>query len=214
MAKGAAQSALPTRPINRRLARGISRDQRQGERVQGLLRISGAIDRFTAFVGRWVSWLILASVLVSSVNAVIRKAFSMSSNAWLELQWYLFGAAFFLAAAYTLQRNEHIRIDIVSSLLPQRVRDWIDVFGHLVILLPFTGFMTWQLWFYFVAALRSGEMSASYGGLIIWPARLIILAGFAMLFVQGISEIIKRIAVIRGEIPDPHALTPHEIPVE
>ena len=183
--------------------------------MQSLLALSRAIDRLTALIGRSVYWCILLAVLVSAGNAISRKAFSLSSNAWLELQWYLFGAAFLLAAAYTFQRNEHIRIDIVSSALPTRLRNWIDVFGHIVMLLPFAGFMIWRCFWYFLSAFRSGEVSASYGGLIIWPARLLILLGFALLLIQTISELIKRIAVIYGFIPDPHVLQPaHQVPVE
>jgi TRAP-type mannitol/chloroaromatic compound transport system permease small subunit len=147
--------------------------------MQRLLRASRMIDRFSVFVGRSVYWLILLAVLVSALNAISRKLFSLSSNAWLELQWYLFGAAYLLAAAYTLQRNEHIRIDIVSTLLPQPVRNWIDIAGHLLMLIPFTAFMTYQCWWYFLTAFRSGEISGSFGGLVIWPARLMILLGFA-----------------------------------
>ncbi len=183
--------------------------------MQLLLAISRAIDRFSVFVGRSVYWLILAAILVSAVNATTRKLFSLSSNAWLELQWYLFGAAYLLAAAYTLQRNEHIRIDIVSGMLSARARNWIDMFGHVFMLIPFTAFMTYQCWWYFLTAWRSGEISGSFGGLIIWPARLMILLGFALLLVQAFSELIKRIAVIAGLIPDPHALEPaHQAPIE
>jgi TRAP-type mannitol/chloroaromatic compound transport system permease small subunit len=183
--------------------------------MQGLLGFSRGIDRVTVAIGRAVYWCILLAVLVSAGNAISRKLFSLSSNAWLELQWYLFGAAFLLAAAYTLQRNEHIRIDIVSAALPPGVRNWIDVFGHVFMLLPFTGFMIWRCYWYLLGAIHSGEVSASYGGLIIWPARLLILLGFILLFVQGLSELIKRVAVIRGLIPDPHALQPaHQVSAE
>ena len=170
-----------------------------------LLAISRVIDAITAFVGRWVYWLILAAVLVSAGNAIVRKLLDTSSNAWLELQWYLFAAVFMLAAAYTLQRNEHIRIDIISNMLSKRARDWIDVIGHVVFLLPFTGIMIRQLTPWVIAGVRSGEMSANAGGLILWPARLVILVGFVLLFLQGLSELIKRIAVMLQVIPDPHA---------
>ena len=176
-----------------------------------LLSVSRGIDAVTAFIGRWVYWLILAAVLVSAGNAVLRKLFSISSNAWLELQWYLFGAVFMLAAAYTLQRNEHIRIDIISNLLSKRRRDWIDVIGHLLFLLPLTVVMIRQLVPWVVAGIQSGEMSANAGGLVLWPARLVILLGFILLFFQGVSELFKRIAVMRGIIPDPYA---HSVPVE
>jgi TRAP-type mannitol/chloroaromatic compound transport system permease small subunit len=170
-----------------------------------LLALSRGIDAVSAFIGRHIIWLILAAVVVSSVNAVVRKAFDMSSNAWLELQWYLFGAVFMLAAAYTLQRNEHIRIDILSTRLSKRTRDLIDIAGHLFMLIPFTALMTYLCWPFFYGAWRSGEMSGSAGGLIIWPARAFILLGFILLFAQAISELIKRIAVLKGVIPDPYA---------
>lgn len=173
--------------------------------MRALIALSRGIDAVSAFIGRCVIWLILAAVLVSAVNAVVRKGFDMSSNAWLELQWYLFGAVFMLAAAYTLQRNEHIRIDILSSRLSKRTRDLIDIAGHSLMLLPFTALMIYLCWPFFFGAYRSGEMSGSAGGLIIWPARSFILLGFVLLFAQGISELIKRIAVIRELIPDPYA---------
>jgi TRAP-type mannitol/chloroaromatic compound transport system permease small subunit len=180
-----------------------------------LLSVSRGIDAVTAFVGRWIYWLILAAVLVSAGNAIIRKLFSISSNSWLELQWYLFGAVFMLAAAYTLQRNEHIRIDIISNMLPKRGRDWIDVVGHALFLLPLCVLMIRELTPWVVAGIRSGEMSANAGGLVLWPARLVILLGFVLLLLQGISELIKRIAVMRGLIEDPHAhRDTHHVPVE
>lgn len=170
-----------------------------------LLFVSRGIDAVTALVGRWVYWLILAAVLVSAGNAVSRKLFNISSNAWLELQWYLFTAVFMLAAAYTLQRNEHIRIDIISNLLSKRARNWIDVIGHCLFLLPMTIVMIYQLVPWVLGGIQSGEMSANAGGLVIWPARLVVLAGFVLLFFQGISELIKRIAVMSHLIPDPYA---------
>ncbi|MGE0210865.1 MAG: TRAP transporter small permease subunit [Parvibaculaceae bacterium] len=169
-----------------------------------LLAASRAVDAFSRFVGRWVYWLILLAVLVSAGNATTRKLFDLSSNAWLELQWYLFGAVFMLAAAWTLERNEHIRIDIVSGNLPKRARDWIDVFGHVFMLLPFAAILSYLCWFFFWNAYRSGEISGSAGGLALWPARLVMFVGFVMLLVQGLSELVKRVAVIMGRIPDPH----------
>jgi TRAP-type mannitol/chloroaromatic compound transport system permease small subunit len=170
-----------------------------------LLAMSRGIDAVTALAGRWIYWLILAAVLVSAGNAVVRKLLSISSNAWLELQWYLFAAVFMLAAAYTLQRNEHIRIDIVSNMLSKRSRDWIDVIGHVFFLLPLTVVMIRELLPWVVAGIRSGEMSANAGGLVLWPARLVVLLGFVLLLAQALSELIKRIAVMRRVIPDPHA---------
>jgi TRAP-type mannitol/chloroaromatic compound transport system permease small subunit len=192
----------------------LAADKKGRLSMGGLLALSRMIDAVTAFIGRHVIWLILAAILVSAINAIVRKAFDMSSNAWLELQWYLFGAVFMVAAAYTLQRNEHIRIDIVSGRLTQNVRNWIDIVGHALMLLPFTALMIYESIPFTLSAVRSGEMSGSAGGLIIWPARAFILAGFFLLFLQGISELIKRIAVMRGLIPDPHPHQGHHAPLE
>jgi TRAP-type mannitol/chloroaromatic compound transport system permease small subunit len=165
-----------------------------------LLALSRLIDRINEFVGRNVSWLVLAAVLISAGNATIRKMFDMSSNAWLEVQWYLFGAVFMLAAGYTLRKNEHVRIDVVAGNLSKRTRDWIDLFGHFLFLLPFCIMMTYLAWPFFWRSFSSGEMSSNAGGLIIWPAKLSILIGFVLLTAQAVSEIIKRIAVLRGII--------------
>lgn len=169
----------------------------------GLLALAGGIDRVNRFIGRAVGWAILAAVLVSAVNAVIRKAFSISSNAWLELQWYLYGAAFLGAAAYTLLENEHIRIDILYGRWSRRTQHWIDLVGHVLFLMPFVTLMLWLLWPWVLRSIRSGEISMNAGGLVLWPAKLLLLVGFALLFVQGLSEIIKKIAVMRGLIEDP-----------
>ncbi|MCE7026656.1 TRAP transporter small permease subunit [Jiella avicenniae] len=170
--------------------------------MSALMAVARGIDRVTALVGRGVSWLVLVVVLVSAGNAVIRKVFDISSNAWLELQWYLFGAIFMLAAAWTLQRNEHIRVDIVSNSLSKRTRDWIDFVGHIVILLPFAALMIWLLWPYVLHSFRINEYSPNAGGLIIWPAKAMLLAGFVLLFLQGLSELIKRGAVLFAGYPD------------
>lgn len=169
-----------------------------------LLALSRAIDAVTDWIGRTVIWLIFASILISAGNAVSRKVFSLSSNAWLEAQWYLFGAAFMLGAAYTLKENEHIRIDIVYGKWSRRTQHYIDLFGHLVFLLPFAGLMAWMLWPYMMAAIVSGQTSSNASGLIIWPARVILFAGFALLVVQTCSEIIKKISILMGLIEDPH----------
>ena len=169
----------------------------------GLLALSAVIDRVNEIIGKAVSWLILVAVLVSATNAVIRKTMNVSSNSWLELQWYLFGAAFLLAAAYTLKQNEHIRIDIVYGAFSRRVQHWIDLFGHLFFLMPFVVLMLYLFIPYVSMSIRSGEVSNNSGGLVIWPAKALLLAGFTLLFLQGISEIIKKIAVMRGAIPDP-----------
>ena len=171
--------------------------------MRPLLSLANLIDRTNEFIGKAVSWLILAAILVSAINAIIRKTLNMSSNAWLELQWYLFGAAFLLAAAYTLKQNEHIRIDILYGALSRRTQHWIDLLGHLFFLMPFTILMVWYFVPYLMVAIRSGEVSTNAGGLIIWPARALLLAGFVLLVFQGLSEIIKKIAIMRGVIPDP-----------
>ncbi|MGL4235542.1 TRAP transporter small permease subunit [Tabrizicola sp.] len=169
-----------------------------------LLNLSRGIDRVTEFVGKAVMWLILLSVLVSAGNAIILKMFSISSNAWLELRWYLFGAAFMLAAAYTLKQNEHVRVDVFYASRSRTTQHWIDLFGHVFFLLPFVVLMTWLLVPYFLQAYSSGEVSSNSSGLIIWPARAFLLAGFCLLVLQAISEIIKKIAVIAGLMEDPH----------
>ena len=171
--------------------------------MRGLLALSRLIDRINWVIGRQVSWLILVAVLVSAGNAVVRKAFDISSNAWLELQWYLFGTVFMLAAAYALQRNDHVRIDILANRLSKRTRDWIDLLGHTFFLLPFAGLIVWLCLPWFMRSFVSGEHSSNVGGLIIWPAKLMALLGFSLLFLQAISEIIKRLAVILDMIPDP-----------
>lgn len=172
--------------------------------MEGLLALSRGIDRLNEFIGKWVSWLILVSILVSAGNAIIRKLFDVSSNAWLELQWYLFGAAFMLAAAYTLKQNEHIRIDIVYGMWSRRVQHWIDLIGHLFFLMPFVLLMVYMFVPYTLHSFRSGEVSTNAGGLIIWPAKAILLVGFFLLALQGVSEIIKKIAIMRGEMDDPN----------
>jgi TRAP-type mannitol/chloroaromatic compound transport system permease small subunit len=180
-----------------------------------LLGISRLIDAVSRFLGHAVSWLILTAILVSAGNAIVRKTFDTSSNAWLELQWYLFGWAFLVAASYTLQRNEHIRIDIVSNALSKRVRNWIDIFGHVFMLLPLTLLMSYLSWPFFYRTWLSGEMSGSAGGLIIWPGRLAIFAGFVLLFFQAASELIKRVAIVCGALEDPSPEHPaHQVPVE
>lgn len=171
--------------------------------MQGTLALSRLIDRITEAIGKSVMWMILIAILVSAINAIVRKLFNMSSNAWLELQWYLFGAAFLLASAYTLKQNEHIRIDIFYGTRTRRTQHWIDLFGHVFFLLPFVVLMTWMLVPYAWDAIKSGQISTNAGGLVIWPARALLLGGFALLVAQAISEIIKKIAVMRGIIEDP-----------
>ena len=171
--------------------------------MKGLLAFSRAVDWLNEHIGRLVYWAVLIMVLVSAANATSRYALNMASNAWLELQWYLFAVVFLLCAGYTLLHNEHIRIDVVSSHLPRRTQIWIDIFGILAFLLPMTLFIMWLSWPIFMNAWTSGEISGSAGGLIRWPARLLVPVGFFLLSLQGISELIKRVAYLRGLIPDP-----------
>ncbi|SMH53178.1 TRAP transporter small permease subunit [Mesorhizobium australicum] len=179
--------------------------------MAGLLALSRLIDGLNEFIGKWISWAILAAVLISAINAIIRKTLNTSSNAWLEMQWYLYGAAFLLAAAYTLKQNEHIRIDIVYGAFSRRVQHWIDLLGHVFFLMPFVLLMIYYFVPYFLLSFRSGEVSTNAGGLIIWPAKLLLLIGFSLLGLQGISEIIKKIAIMRGDMEDPNPfISAHE----
>lgn len=168
-----------------------------------LLRLSGLIDGLNERVGRVIYWLILAAVLVSSGNATVRYAFDTSSNAWLELQWYLFSAVFVLCAGYTLMRNEHIRIDILYGRYPKRVQVWIDILGGLVCLLPMTLMIMTLSWPVFVDSFQRHEISSNAGGLLKWPFKLIVPVGFFLLALQGVSEIIKRVGFLMGLAPDP-----------
>jgi TRAP-type mannitol/chloroaromatic compound transport system permease small subunit len=171
--------------------------------MNGLLALSRAIDFTNERIGRLVYWCVLVMVLVSAANATSRYALNLASNAWLELQWYLFAGVFLLCSGYTLLHNEHIRIDVVSSQLSRRAQVWIDVFGIVFFLLPMSLFIMWLSWPVFMNAWNSGEISGSAGGLIRWPARLLVPLGFFLLSAQGFSELIKRIAYLRGLIPDP-----------
>ncbi len=170
-----------------------------------LLRLSRVIDWINEHVGKTVYWLVLVTVLISAGNALMRYTFNISSNAWLELQWYLFSAVFLLCAGYTLLNNEHIRIDIVSNLFTKRTRDWVDVAGHVVFLFPLCVLFLIESWPYFVLSFEAGEISGNAGGLIRWPVKILIPAGFALLLLQGVSELIKRVAIVCGAIPDPRA---------
>jgi TRAP-type mannitol/chloroaromatic compound transport system permease small subunit len=161
------------------------------------------IDRLNEFVGRWVSWLVLAAVLISAANAVVRKAFNTSSNAFLEIQWYLFAAVFLLAAGYTLLRQEHVRIDVILGRFTKRTQIVIEAVCIVVFLLPFTITVIDLVWPLVTKAYTSGEMSSNSGGLIRWPVFALVPAGFALLFLQGVSEFIKRIAYLQGLIDDP-----------
>ena len=171
--------------------------------MSSLLKLSRLIDRASERIGHTLYWLVLATVLISAANAVVRKAFNYSSNAFLEIQWYLFSAIFLFLAGYTLFRNEHVRIDVVAGRLSKRAQTWIDILGTLFFLLPMAILLAWLGWPVFVEAFERHEVSTNAGGLIIWPARLLVPIGFVLLAIQGISELIKRVAFLRGLIPDP-----------
>ncbi|AWL96787.1 MULTISPECIES: TRAP transporter small permease subunit [Bradyrhizobium] len=172
--------------------------------MQALLKLSRGIDAFTRWTGKRLAWLIVAAVIISAVNAIVRKTFDTSSNSWLELQWVLFSIVFLLCSPWTLLDNEHIRIDIVNNALPKPVRNLIDVIGHLFFLIPLCIVMIITGVPFFQRSFEINEQSGNAGGLPQWPAKSLIMIGFAFLLVQGISELIKRIAVMRGLIPDPH----------
>jgi TRAP-type mannitol/chloroaromatic compound transport system permease small subunit len=171
--------------------------------VKQLLGLSRLIDALSERVGHVVYWLILVSVIVSSGNATVRYIFDVSSNGWLELQWYLFSAVFLLCAGYTLLHNQHVRIDIIISRLSPRGRAWIDLLGTLFFLLPMALIIMVLSWPVFIESYTRNEFSADAGGLLRWPVKLLIPVGFLLLVLQGLSEIIKRIAFLRGLIPDP-----------
>lgn len=172
-----------------------------------LLQISRLIDATSERVGRAALWLILVMVVISAGNAVFRFALNMSSNAMLEIQWYLFSAVFLFCAAYVLKKNEHIRIDVIAGRLSPRAQNWIDVFGILVFLLPMAVIIAWLSWPVFMNAWHTGEGSPSPGGLIRWPVRLMVPLGFALLILQALSELVKRAAFLAGAGPNPLART-------
>jgi len=182
--------------------------------VRALLRLSGVIDAINTLIGRWCAWLILVAVLVSATNATVRKVFDLSSNSWLELQWILFSAVFLLCAPWTLIENEHIRIDIVNNLLPRWLRNTIEMVGHAFFLLPLTIILVVTGIPFFLRSIELNEQSGNAGGLPQWPAKSLVMIGFALLLAQGVSELIKRIAIIRGLIPDPHATQVHALEAE
>jgi TRAP-type mannitol/chloroaromatic compound transport system permease small subunit len=179
--------------------------------VQGLLKLSRAIDALNERIGGLADWLVFLSVLISAGNAAMRYVLDYSTNGLLEIQWYLFGAAVFLGASYTLKLNEHVRVDIVYSHLSERMRLIIDAVGLLVFLIPAMAFFAWLSWPVFVRAFESGEMSSNYGGLPQWPILLVLPLGFALLSLQGLSELIKRLAALRHEA---HVDTHYEKPLQ
>lgn len=171
--------------------------------VNLLLRLSRGIDALTERIGKAARWLVLIVVLISAANAVMRYGINYSSNAFLEIQWYLFGLIFLSCGGYTLMRNEHVRIDLLSSKLSRRGQVWVDIFGLLFFLMPISVAVVLRSWPVFVNTWLSGEMSNSAGGLIVWPARLMVPAGFFLLVLQAVSELIKRIGFLQGRCPDP-----------
>lgn len=171
--------------------------------MKALLALSRAIDAINERIGHLVYWLVLVAVVISAGNAIMRKAFDMSSNAYLEVQWYLFSAIFLLCAGYTLLKNEHIRIDIIVGRFSRRTQTWIDIFGTVFFLFPMVALILYEAWPWYVLSWQSNEVSPSAGGLVLWPARILVPIGFVLLGLQGISELIKRVAFLRGLIPDP-----------
>lgn len=170
--------------------------------MRALLGISRVIDAFTGWIGRWVAWLIVVAVLISAGNAITRKLFDSSSNAWLELQWWLFGMVFLLCAPWTLSSNEHIRIDIVNSMFPRWLKNLVEMIGHIFFLVPIALVMLYTSTPFFLTSLSQNEQSTNAGGLPQWPAKFIVPLAFALLLVQAISEIIKRMAIITGDLED------------
>lgn len=179
-----------------------------------LISLSRFIDALNEKIGHLVSWALLAAVLICTGNALIRYTFNTSSNGWLEIQWYLFSAIFLLGTSYTLRRNEHVRIDVISGRLSKRAQVWIDIFGFLFFLLPMAGLILYMAFPYAMESIRSQEMSSNAGGLIVWPAKLLIPLGFLMLSLQGVSELIKRVGFLLGMVDasefEKHAATPEE----
>jgi TRAP-type mannitol/chloroaromatic compound transport system permease small subunit len=173
-------------------------------RVNALLALSRAIDWLNTRIGRTVIWLVLIAVIISAANAIMRKAFDMSSNAFLETQWYLFSAIFLLCSPYTLLHNQHIRIDVISGRLSTRAQAWIDVFGTVFFLMPMALLIMYLSWSVFMRSWSINEMSTNAGGLVVWPARLMVPVGFFLLALQGISQLIKLVAYLRGQGPDPN----------
>lgn len=182
--------------------------------LKALLPLTRVIDAFNTWLGKRLAWLILAAVIVSAVNATIRKVFDTSSNSWLELQWVLFSIVFLLCSPWTLLANEHIRIDIVNNLLPKWLRDTIDAVGHAFFLLPLAFIMIITGIPFFLRSYQINEQSGNAGGLPQWPSKALVMIAFTLLLFQGLSELIKRIAVMRNLIPDPHATQVHALEAE
>jgi TRAP-type mannitol/chloroaromatic compound transport system permease small subunit len=202
---------LPPRPAAQR---GESKVNALDAVLKLLLPITRVIDAINTWIGKRVAWLIIAAVLVSAVNATVRKVFDTSSNSWLELQWVLFSVVFLLCSPWTLLANEHIRIDILNNLLPQRTRNIIDVVGHAFFLLPLCVIMVITGVPFFLKSFEINEQSWNSGGLPQWPAKSLIMIGFGLLLIQGLSELVKRIAVMRDLIPDPYANRKSSLEIE
>lgn len=177
-----------------------------------LLAFSRVIDRISAVFGKIADWAVLLSCAISAGNAFVRYGVSYSSNAWLEVQWYLFAATVMLGASYTLFRNEHVRVDLLYGNLGERARLWVDVFGIIVFLLPAMALLTWMTWPFFLDSLIREEGSPNAGGLLRWPVKILMPVGFALMTLQGLSELVKRIALLRGQKPDVELVTEYHRP--
>ena len=174
-----------------------------------LLNLSRLIDRGTEWIGRWLAWLVLAAVLISAINAAVRKAFNTSSNAYLAIQWYLFAAVFLLAAGYTMLRQEHVKIDVISGRFSKRTQIWIDIAGDVLFLLPAAALIGWMSWPIFLNSYQIGEHSPNAGGLLRWPIKLVVPLGCLLLFLQGLSELVKRAGALTGHCqPPPQYVNP------
>ena len=182
--------------------------------MNALLKLSQLIDSITEFVGKSIIWVVLVVTLISCGNAIMRYTINYSSNAFLEIQWYLFAVIFLFGAGYTLKKNEHVRIDLIAGKFSKRGQAMIDIFGIIFFLMPMAIAIMWMSWPIFLLALKTNEMSSNAGGLILWPARLMVPIGFFLLVMQGFSELIKKIGFLQGLCPDPtdkpHTLTPEE----
>ncbi len=179
-----------------------------------LLSLSRFIDALNEKIGHAISWALLLAVIICTGNAVVRYLFNISSNGWLEIQWYLFAAIFLLATSYTLRRNEHVRIDVIVGRFSKRTQVWIDLLGFLLFLMPATLLILYYSLPYALISIENQEVSSNAGGLIVWPAKLLIPVGFTFLILQGVSEIIKRIGYLKGLVPasafDKQAATPED----
>lgn len=182
--------------------------------MEPLLAFSRVVDRVGLVFGKAAEWMVGLACVISAGNAVVRYGLSMSSNAWLEVQWYLFAGTVMFGAAYTLRRNEHVRVDLLYGNMSERTRLWVDVLGIIFFLMPAMLLLTWMTWPFFWESWVRGETSSNAGGLLRWPVKLVLPVGFAMLCLQGLSELIKRIALLRGEKPDVEIVVAYERPTQ